>query len=78
MEKNNTDKYVVDETIQSIWYYHIREKENNHTGAFKSLCGTKLLGKELPLSTWNTLSGHIPQHFCKECNKILNQLKENK
>jgi hypothetical protein len=64
MKKVTKKIYVVDESVESTFFYHFREQ-----GGFKSLCGRVTLGKELPESHWDFRS-HIPYQYCLECRLL--------
>lgn len=59
---------LVDEGVESVWFYHLKEK-----GTFKAFCGRPLLGKDLPLTHWGIRSEHIGEKYCKKCEKIYHE-----
>ena len=68
-------RLLVSETASSTWNYHLRlveeGKEKYGGGAGEALCGRKLgWDTEIPLSCYNSIGSHIPDHWCKECLKI--------
>jgi len=59
--------YIV-EGAESVWHYHLSETGKSGEPA---LCGNKNVMKTLiPLKTWGMKSGHIPESYCKKCEKI--------
>ena len=59
-----TRQYYVDESVNSNWFYHIRE-----WGKTKSLCGKEVLQKELPMDLWG-YKGHNNERYCEYCKRI--------
>jgi len=65
-ESLSKSKYVIDENVYSTYFYHIRLREKDYSGFYKSLCGADLLGKELEMKFWGFKS-HIGESYCKKC-----------
>jgi len=59
-------EYSIDETIIGYYNYHLKK-----SGTYISLCGKKLLGKELDLKLWG-LKTHLNETYCKKCQKMYN------
>jgi len=75
-ELNNEMLLMIAETSTSMWNYHLREvlpgQEKYSGGAGPALCGRPLgWDTKIPLTAWgNYGDGHIPESYCKECERI--------
>lgn len=72
---------VIAETSTSTWNYHLREIGSEEElklggGAGPALCGAPLgWDTKIPLTAWGKKS-HIPEKWCKECEKLARPLVE--
>ena len=67
-EGANKSEFVIDENVNSTYFYHIRFREKDYPGFYKSLCGENLLGKELDMKFWGHKS-HVGESYCKKCSR---------
>jgi len=55
---------TIREGVASVWHYHLAINDI-------PICGNKeTMSTDLPLDTWGYKSDHIPESYCKECNRI--------
>lgn len=59
----------ITEGISGYWHYHLsRDSE-----PFTAICGAKVMGTEMPLTSWKVPFGeHFPKRptFCKTCDEL--------
>ena len=61
--------YKIVESITGCWHYHLAPIRGDNTVA---LCGkpTMPTGGPIPLNFWGHKSDHIPESYCKVCEKM--------